>query len=76
MSTLRIALISEMKWNGFSGKNYQKIRRQNYLNCTAQIIQYNYTAKPTAVTVGSLCTAYTVITFDGSVGPDSAIIFS
>ena len=29
---------------------------------TAQLIQHNYTAKPTAVTVGSLCTAYTVIT--------------
>ena len=63
MSTLRTALISEMKWDGFSEKNSQKIRRQNYLYycCTAQLIQHNYAAKPTAVTVGSLCTAYTVI---------------
>ena len=64
MSTLRMVLISEMKWNGFSEKNSQKIRRQNYLYycSTAQLIQHNNTAKPTAVTVGSSCTAYTVIT--------------
>ena len=61
MSSLRVVAISEMKRKGFSGKNSWEIPRQNYLFSTEQIIQYNYTAKPTAVTVGSLCTAYTVI---------------
>ena len=63
MSSLRVVAISEIKRKGFSGKNSQEIPRQNYLFNTEQIILYNYTAKPTAVTVGSLCTAYTVILY-------------
>ena len=58
------ALISEMKWNGFSEKNSQKIRRQNYLYycSTAQLIQHKLHRKAYGSTVvGSLCTAYIVI---------------
>ena len=60
MSSLRVVAISEMKRRGFSRKNSQEIPRQNYLFSTEQIKLYNYTAKPSAVTVASLCTAYSI----------------